>query len=57
MAEARPHLPAMDALRAGAALMVVSTHAAVAYMNVQQPGLLWVIHDRSSSRLVDWIFW
>lgn len=47
----------MDALRAGAALLVVSTHAAVAYMDVQVPGLVWAIHDRSSSRLVDWIFW
>ena len=53
----RPRLPAMDALRAGAALAVVSMHAAVAYMDVQMPGLLWAIHDRSSNRLFDWVFW
>ena len=53
----RPLLPAMDALRAGAALLVVSTHTAVAYMDVQVPGLVWAIHDRSSSRLAEWIFW
>lgn len=53
----RRRIPAMDALRAGAALAVVSTHAAVAYMDVEMPGLLWAIRDRSSSRLFDWVFW
>jgi glucan biosynthesis protein C len=47
----------MDALRAGAALAVVATHAAVAYMDVPMPGLVWAIRDRSSSPWVDWIFW
>jgi peptidoglycan/LPS O-acetylase OafA/YrhL len=55
--ERRRPLPAMDALRAAAALAVVSTHAAVAYMDVQMPGLVWAIHDRSTSRVFDWIFW
>ena len=52
----RPLLPEMDALRAGAALMVVALHAAVPYMGVQIPDVLWTLHDRSASRLVDWIF-
>lgn len=52
----RPHLPAMDALRASAALLVVAMHAAVPYMGVQLPEVLWTIHDRSTSRVFDWVF-
>jgi len=46
----------MDALRAGAALLVVALHAAVSYMDMQFPEVLWAIHDRSASRVFDWVF-
>jgi glucan biosynthesis protein C len=52
----RSHFLAMDALRAGAALLVVALHAAVPYMDVQFPEVLWAIHDRSASRVFDWVF-
>lgn len=56
MVDVRPHLSGMDALRAGAALLVVAMHAAVPYMSVQFPEVLWAIHDRSTSRVFDWVF-
>lgn len=49
-------LHAMDALRC-AALLVVIAHAAVSYMRIPTPGLLWVVYDQRTSPLFDWIFW
>ena len=46
----------MDALRAGAVLLVVALHAAVPYMAVQIPEVLWTLQDRSTNRLFEWVF-
>lgn len=45
-----------DALKAMAAVAVVTLHAGVPYLRHPMPGLIWPVMD-SSSRLVDAIFW
>ena len=49
-------LHAMDALRSGA-ILVVCAHAAISYMKVPIPGLIWPVHDASTNPIFDWIFW
>lgn len=48
---------AMDALRAGAMLLGVVLHSAVAYLDRPMPGLVWAVHDRSAGPWIDTLFW
>jgi hypothetical protein len=44
---------AMAALRSCAILVAVLGHAAIAYMRTPVPGLIWPVHDPSSSFVFD----
>jgi glucans biosynthesis protein C len=48
---------ALDAVRAGAMLLGVLLHAAISYMTLRVPGLIWVIQDRDASPFFDLLFW
>jgi peptidoglycan/LPS O-acetylase OafA/YrhL len=50
-------LESLDALRAGAMLLGVVLHAAIAYMPTRMPQLLWAVHDPAASPAFDYIFW
>ena len=52
-----PRLDALDALRAGAMLLVVALHAAVPYTGVGLPDLLWCVRDGRTSRAFDLFSW
>lgn len=50
-------IAALDALRGGAMFLGVCLHAAVSYMTGRMPGLLWCVHDKTTSPLFDVLFW
>lgn len=50
-------LGAFDALRGAAMLLVVVAHAALAYLDVRVPRLLWAVRDVSRSPAYDALFW
>ncbi|MCA9024938.1 MAG: acyltransferase family protein [Planctomycetaceae bacterium] len=47
----------LDWLRAGAAVLVVTLHAGIAYLVARMPGLAWPTHDPSGHPTVDAITW
>lgn len=54
---AGPRYHAFDAIRGAAMSLGVVLHGAVAYMALPLPGLVWPVHDPSTSRVIDWLFW
>lgn len=48
---------ALDALRAGAMLLGVVLHAAVAYLDRPMAGLVWAVDDASAGPWLDAVFW
>ena len=50
-------LHGMDAVRAGASILVILLHAAHAYIPNQMPGLVWPAHDSHPSVVVATLFW
>ncbi len=57
VASSLPRIASLEALRAGAMLLVVLAHAALAYVEIRIPGLVWVIRDHSRSLFFDVLFW
>lgn len=47
----------LDWLRAGAAILVVTLHAGIAYLVARMPGLAWATHDPAGHPTVDAITW
>lgn len=54
---ASPRLASLDALRALAMLLVVVAHAALAYVDLRIPRLLWAVRDPARSWIFDALFW
>lgn len=54
---ARPRLYGLDALRGTAALLVVLLHAAIPYLRIDLPGLVWPVRDPSFDPVVNGLFW
>src|SRR5262249_40629313 len=54
----RPREYAVDLLRAGAILLVVTLHSALAYIRQEVPALVWAVHDPAgTSRAFDLFCW
>lgn len=50
-------LAGLDALRAGAMLLGILLHAAVAYMPTKMPQMLWPVFESQTSGICDVVFW
>ena len=56
--DATQRLHGFDAIRASAIMLVVLLHAAVPYLTISMPGLLWPTNDApAQSILIDGLFW
>lgn len=57
-ASGRPRENAVDLLRAGAILLVVTLHSALAYIHQEIPALVWAVHDPAgTTRAFDLFCW
>jgi glucans biosynthesis protein C len=55
--ETKPRYHAIDALRGVAMFLVISLHAALAYIERDIPSVLWCVRDAPTLPLFDWFCW